>query len=233
MDGKLSVFVDESGSIPKGICNSNECFIITMLFVENEAKVKKIFKKSRLAIAKKSDHLYKKLCETHEIKGSELSEAKKYQIYKLLQEKCSNDYELGIIVLNCSESNENFRSVSSRTFNFLIKDFLENSFTKYSGRNNCDTLCFIIDERNVAPQAKHTLEEYLNTELNLQLRTFKDDITVNYSDSKKYLLLQLADFISNTYYRTLKKKDKDGIKNIELFKNNLCNGKVFSFPLHY
>jgi len=229
---QLHVFVDESGNIPKD--KSNEYFVIALLFTSDEVKLRKVFRKSLLKTVKKQRELYEKLIDNHEVKGSDLTEKQKETIYKSLLSKCKDDFEIGIIVLDCSKTDNNFRLVTSRTFDFLTKEFIQEYFVKY-GRlyNKNNSLCFIIDERNVTLKSRNTLKEYLNTELNLELRTFDEDISVCYSDSKKYLLLQLVDYISNTYFRFLKRYDMDAEANIKLLSGNLCNQKVFKFPDFY
>ena len=93
-------------------------------------------------------------------------------------------------------------------------------------------MSFIIDERNVATESKFTLQEYLNTELNL-LETFsEEDLNVHYYDSKKYLLLQLTDFISNTFYRHQQKHSKEAKRNVDLLIKQTNTKKVFKFPNH-
>ena len=90
-----------------------------------------------------------------------------------------------------------------------------------------------VDERNVATGAKFTLEEYLNTEYNIENPICEGDISVHYLDSKNRYLIQLADFVANTFYRAYKKNDPDAKSNVELLRKVLCNGKVFYFPVPY
>ena len=117
-------------------------------------------------------------------------------------------FEIAVIVLNNKKATVKFRSNSSRVFNYLIKTFLNKHFKKNSKYKNVNQMHFVIDERNVATESKYTLQEYLNTELNLVETFSQEDIRVHYYDSKNYLLLQLADFISNTFYRYQQKMCK-------------------------
>ena len=89
---------------------------------------------------------------------------------------------------------------------------------------------FVIDERNVATESKWTLQEYLNTELNLVDIFAEQDLVVHYYDSKNYLLLQLADFISNTFYRHKQKHNKEAEVNVELLLKQTSTNKIFRFP---
>lgn len=228
----ITVFVDESGTIAKGIKNKDDYFIITLVFVDNEKIdfIKKMFKKYRLQVVKKKPDLMKELKDTKEIKGSRLSESEKKIIYDKLLGKCGECFELGLIVLDNKRSLPKFRMNSSRVFNYLIKFYLDRYFKKYSRYKNVNSLKFIIDERNVVTESKYTLQEYLNTELNLVTNFAEHDIEAHYYDSKNYLLLQLADFISNTFYRKIQKNIEDNGNTEKLLKET-CKGKIFKFPI--
>lgn len=230
-ENNITVFVDESGTICKWNINKSDYFIITLLFVEDKKLdyVKKVFRKYRLQVAKKKEKLINELKEKGEIKGAEVSEKEKSKIYTRLLDKCNDDFELAVIVLDNSKVSSKFKSNSSRVFNYLIKQYLDCYFKKYSKYKRLNSVKFIIDERNVVTESKYTLEEYLNTELNLMKDFSQTDIKVGYYDSKKYLLLQMADFISNTFYRKFQKNDNS--KNVELLLPSTCKGEIFKFPL--
>ena len=165
----ITVFVDESGTIGKGTIKEDDFFIITLLFVKDEDvnHIKKVFKKERLKIVNKKDALKQQLKNNKEVKGSELSEIEKRPIYEKLIEKCGDKFEIAVIVMNNRKATVKFRSNSSRSFNYLIKTFLEKHFKKRSRFKGVNQIHFVIDERNVATESKYTLQEYLNTELNL------------------------------------------------------------------
>lgn len=232
MGNSITLFVDESGTVPKDrVCN-NGYFIITILSIKNDdiSYVKKVFKKARLNEVKKKKFLYQKLSSEHEIKGSELTETQKANIYQKVFKKCGDKIELAVIALNLQEATDRFRSNSSRVFNYLIKFYLDKYFRKNSKFDNITQMQFIIDERNVATKSKYTLQEYLNTELNMTEDLSHEDIIVKYYDSKKFLLLQLADFISNTFYRNLQKNNKESEQNVSLLLKYTCKNEIFKFP---
>lgn len=229
----VTVFVDESGTIKKNELDKDDYFVITLLFIENSNidYVKKIYKKNRLKIVKKNQELYEYLRNNKEIKGSQLSEKEKNYIYKSIIDKCSDKFELGLIILNNRQTQKKFRSNSSRVFNYLIKTYLDSYFKKYSKYKNLNSLNFIIDERNVVTESTHTLKEYLNTELNILSNFSNTDITVSYNDSKNFLLLQMADFISNTLFRKYQKKDINAQNNEKILLDFTCKNDIFKFPL--
>lgn len=228
----ITVFIDESGSIPSKPNRTNKYFIITLLFVENKniSHVQKVFKRSRMKSIRNKDKLLKILKENKEIKGSEVNEKIKKIIYKDILNKCGEKFELGIIVLDCEKCKGSFRTVTSRTFNYLIKIYLQNEFKINSKYRNLNSMDFIIDERNIATESKNTLQEYLNTELNLNDILSKKEIKIKYLDSKNHLLLQMADFISNTFYRKIQKRIDVSENDIDLLKKT-CKNRIFEFPL--
>lgn len=228
----VTVFVDESGTISKGQTKKEDYFIITLMFVDNDRMeyVKKLFKRYRFQVIKKKKVLLDELKENGEIKGSELSEHAKSKIYSKLLEKCEGDFELAIIVLDNTKATSRFKSNTSRVFNYLIKTYLNSYFIKYSRYKNLNSIKFVIDERNVATNSRCTLQEYLNTELNLVNTFAKEDINVHYYDSKKYMLLQMVDFISNTFYRRIQ-KHQNVEENVEKLLSTTCKGEIFRFPL--
>lgn len=229
--GNVTVFVDESGIIAKHKADKTNYFVITLLFVRDEDLnlVKQSFKKYRLQVAKRKQELYEELIKTKELKGSSVSESDKHHIYQKLADKCSNKFEIGIIILNNRKATKKFRSNSSRAFNYLIKLYLQHIFVQSEMFKDLNTLNFVIDERNVATESKYTLKEYLNTELNLLEHFCNDEIKVNYYDSKKFILLQMADFISNTFYRKWQKRQDVG-GNVSILLQKTVTGKVFKFP---
>lgn len=225
----LCVFVDESGSIKKGQLLHPDFFVVALIFTNNEKHLNKVFKKKRLQTLTDSER--EVLRVTKEIKGSAISEKRKRDIYSALLDKCSEHMELGIIVLDLERADSKLRQVSSRAFNFLIARYLSKSYAAHSKLKGASNISLYVDERNVATGAKFTLEEYLNTEYNIENPICKGEITVHYLDSKNRYLIQLADFVANTAYRLYKKNDPDAKANMELLSSVLCNKKVFYFPL--
>lgn len=59
-----------------------------------------------------------------------------------------------------------------------------------------------------------------------------EEIEVHYYDSKKFILLQMADFISNTCFRKWQKKYNDS-GNVKMLLKKTLKGKPFRFPFGY
>lgn len=231
MMGNVTVFVDESGNIAKNKEEKSDYFIIAMLFVKDEDLefVHKLFKKYRLQAVKKKSWLMEELRKNGEIKGSALTEAEKRHIYRKLFGKCRDKCELGIIVMDNKKATEKFRSNSSRAFNYLLKLYLQEAFPKSRFAGRLDNLKFVVDERNVAKASRVTLQEYLNTELNLTSDFCKGEIVVHYYDSRRFLFVQMADLIANTFFRKYQNK-RDGNDNVALLMQWVPGGEVFRYP---
>ena len=226
---EISVFIDESGVIQKGELDAPDFFVIGMAFTSNEKLVKKVFTKRRLKQLTKAE--LEELRLTKEIKGSHMSETRKAPIYEALVEKCAEELELGIVVLDLKAAESRLKQSSSRAFNFLIARYLSKYYKSRSKFYGAKQLSLFVDERNVATGAKFTLGEYLNTEYNIEDTICDGEIAVHYLDSKKRNLIQLADFLANTFYRAYKKNDPAAKANIEVLRPLLCNQKEFFFPL--
>lgn len=227
----VTVFVDESGNIAKNREEKSDYFVIALLFVRDEDLefVHKLFKKYRLQAVKRKSWLLEELRRNGEIKGASLTEAEKRHIYRKLFGKCRDKCELGIIVLDNKKATEKFRANTSRAFNYLMKLYLQEAFPKSSLAENLNNLKFVVDERNVAKASRVTLQEYLNTELNLTADFCSGDIVVHYYDSRRYLFVQMADLIANTFYRKYQNK-RDGNDNVALLMQWVPGGEVFQYP---
>lgn len=229
--GEVSVFIDESGVVRKEELETSDFFVIGMAFTNNERHIKKVFTRSRLKQLTEDE--LTELKDKKEIKGSHISEARKAPIYEALVKKCADDLEVGIIVLDLKAAENRLKQSSSRAFNFLIARYLSKYYRAHSKFQQSDHISLYVDERNVATGAKFTLEEYLNTEYNIEDPICQGDISVQYLDSKNRNLIQLADFLANTFYRAYKKNSSEAKENMERLRPLLCNHKIFYFPLPY
>lgn len=228
----LSVFIDESGSITKTEISYNRYFIIAILFTRKYSRLQRYFQKGIASLIQNPK--YKKMLEENgEIKGSKLSETKKKPIYDRIIRNCSDEFELGIIVLDNIYTTDEFIKNHARTFNYILQLYLDNMFrhcSKYS--KNTRDIRILIDEQNISTDAKYTLDDYLEqhfTVMNPLCRT----VDVKYTDSKNHPMIQLIDFISNTFYRNLEKHDKTSIETVKMLLPYVCGGKIFDFSTNH
>ena len=228
----LSVFIDESGSITKTDIEHHKYFIIAVLFTRNSKRIKRYFKKgiSSLMNSKKYEKI---MNEKGEIKGSEVSETRKNKIYNRIIRNCKEDFEIGIIVLDNNYTTKEFIKNHARTFNYILQLFFDNSFRNCSRyKNTVMDMHLIIDEQNIATDADYTLDGYLNQHLAV-INPICNHFDVVYSDSKNHALIQLIDFISNTFFRNIEKHDRTSIQNIKLLQDNICGGRFFDFSTNH
>ena len=86
----------------------------------------------------------------------------------------------------------------------------------------------LLDEQNIATDAKYTLGEYLEQHFTV-LNPLCNSIDAKCVDSKNHLLIQMIDFISNTFYRNLEKHDKTSIETVKMLLPLVCGGRIFDF----
>lgn len=157
----LSVFIDESGSITKTNISYNRYFVIAILFTRKYGRLQRYFQKGIASLIQNPKY-ETMLKENREIKGSKLSETKKKPIYDRIIRNCSNDFEIGIIVLDNTYTTDAFIKNHARTFNYMLQLYLDNMFrhcSKYS--KNTRDIRVLIDEQNISTDAKYTLDDYL------------------------------------------------------------------------
>ena len=87
---------------------------------------------------------------------------------------------------------------------------------------------FVIDEQNIATGAKYELCGYMNQQLTLK-NPICDLFEVSYTDSKNEKLVQLADYLANTFYRNIEKKIQESRETVKMWLPKLCSGDVFDF----
>ena len=150
-------------------------------------------------------------------------------MYKHIVEYGSDDIELGIIVLDNKYTTDKFIENHARTINYMIQIYFDSYFRKHSRfMNGVGNIKLILDEQNVATGARYDLEGYLNQQLTIH-KPICSQFDVRYTDSKNEKLVQLSDFIANTFYRNIEKNNRESKENIKLMKDILCNGDIFDF----
>lgn len=96
----------------------------------------------------------------------------------------------------------------------------------------CKNINFTIDERNIKTNAKHRLDGYLTSHLKVFDPICTDSINVAYTDSKNVSLVQFADYVANTFLRNMK-RIRESNENVAMLQSNLCDNRVFVFPVGY
>ena len=225
----LYVYVDESGSITKTNISNNRYFVIAMVYTDDPIAIRRLFKKKISQLMKKNDKYRDMVQLKKEIKGSDISETIKKEVYKHILEHGSEKIELGLIVLDNEYTTDKFIENHARSFNYMIQTYLDSCFRKHSKfMNGFGKIEFIIDEQNIATGAEYELCGYLNQQLTLK-NPICDLFNVSYMDSKNEKLVQLADFVANTFYRNIEKKNQESRETVGMWMHTLCNGDIFDF----
>ena len=228
-DNTIYVYVDESGSITKTNISNNRYFVIAMLFTTDPVSVRRLYKNMISKLMRKNDKYRDMIKMSREIKGSDISETTKEPVYQHIVNHASDEMELGIIVLDNQYSSERFIENHARSFNYMIQTYLDSCFRRHSRFMTAKgRMEFVIDEQNVATGAKYDLGGYLNQQLTLR-NPICDRFEVSYTDSKNEKLVQLADYLANTFYRNIEKRNEESRQNVFLWKPLLCNGDIFDF----
>lgn len=225
----LYVYVDESGSITKTNISNNRYFVIAMVYTDDPIAIRRLFKKKISQLMKKNDKYRDMIQLKKEIKGSDISETIKKEVYKHILEYGSEKIELGLIVLDNEYTTDKFIENHARSFNYMIQTYLDSCFRKHSKfMNGFGKIEFIIDEQNIATGAEYELCGYLNQQLTLK-NPICDLFNVSYMDSKNEKLVQLADFVANTFYRNIEKKNQESRETVGMWMHTLCNEDIFDF----
>lgn len=200
----IGMYIDESGSIHPTSEKLNRYFIISIVIPKSPEKLKRVYKLfirkniKQLKSSDKDNKMFTKDGKFKELKGSSMNKKLKLDFINFF---CRNNlFEVRYIILDNNQLDERFIKNKARTFNYLIKIFLINSFKKGYIKDN--ELFLQIDERNVKTESKYSLEDYLNQELILN-DNLLENVQVKYFDSSQNCFVQIADVFSNIMYSNL------------------------------
>lgn len=225
------ICIDESGSLGNTNLKDFPYFVICLVRIKNRKQIKKSFKRfvsSHLAGLKLLDKDYKMFAEGSfkELKGCCLDPKTKIELANYLSKK--DGFEFYLIEVKNSACDQGFFDNTNRSFNFLVEQCLDYLF-RHSFLPKGEEFVLNVDNRNVKNDAKLSFEDYLDTSLRIE-KNFFTKITVNYFDSSKNVLVQLADFFANLGYSSLMTKNYE--KLIESLKESGHLKYIYKFPLH-
>jgi len=228
----MRIYIDESGAITRNHKKHNQrYFVIAHVMTKDCKMLHKCFKVARQKAIINKPRLIKKLAQCNEIKGSNLDEVIKSRIYEDLValHESNEDFEIGISVVDNTKMKGTFFENKARSFNYFlstsIKWFQEVSLLSYATGN----ISLLIDEQNVAPESKSTLQDQLNMQFRMMDDLFSEEIRVSYYDSQYESLIQLADIIANTVSRALNQSNDEAKNNLSLLQSLLAGGKLLEF----
>lgn len=225
---KHYIYIDESGSI-NGDCRGGRWFVIALLCVTNKDKLKRVMKRfiqqniGSLRKLEKSRMMFKEGKLT-ELKGAALTPMYKRKFLEYFAQK--DLFKVVFIKVNNTRLQPRFCDNTARSFNYLIRKTIQVLFDrKILEQADCH-IC--IDERNVRTGSRHTLEDYLNTELRLALG-YDANFYIEYHDSCNNKLIQLADVFSNIFFSSIFNRQLRG--DLRELEQKGYVPLIFEFPL--
>jgi hypothetical protein len=197
-------------------------FIIALIITKDYEELQAHFKDARLRAFNDTASLLKKLERNEEIKGNRIDETLKEKIYTDLVAyyQTNQNFEIGLIVVDNKKLKPIFFENKALSFNYFLSAFMK-SFKETStlaATNESESIWLLIDDRNVAPDHKNSLQDYLNTQLRIHDRVFAKKIRAGYCNSKRESLIQLADFVSNTVVRALNHQADKAQRNLDILR---------------
>lgn len=227
------IYIDESGSMTINYCDIHPYFVIAMVRTKDSVKLKKVFKRfvsKHLHELKAADSKGSMFAgnKFKELKGNCFTPKLKREFVRYF---CRNEhFEVFYIIADNRKIAQNNEGIlyknTARAFNYLIRLSLE--YYIKNGYLHNDNLSLQLDERNEKTEAKHFLENYLNTELVCN-HVLSGDCTVSYFDSSNNHIIQIADVFANLMYSEL--KTNAYTKEFDFMKKEKYIKHVFRFPL--
>lgn len=200
----MNFYMDESGSVHPASGALNRFFIIGIVMLEDDQKLRRVYKIfvrknfERLKMLDKEKRMFNRKGKFMELKGSCFDRKMKIEFMRFFGQ--NNLFKVGYIILDNNRLQEKFISNKTRTFNYLLKLFLVSCAQR---KYILDKRIFLhIDERNVRTDSRFSLEDYLNQELVLNLDLFQN-VKARYYDSAQNELIQVADVFSNIMYSNI------------------------------
>ncbi len=211
----MNLYIDESGSI-NNHSQHQKPFVIAIIHPHDTAKLKKVYKRFVSKHLKTLQELDAPKVNTSsgkilragnkmfssgkfvELKGSMMNREMKFHFLEYFTK--SHLFDVYFIHLDNPKLTDIFCKNTARAFNFSLKLALQCFFKQ---RLLPDENCHIqLDERNEKTGLKHNLQEYLNTELNMN-GIAQSEFFVEYFDSSCNNIIQVADVFANIFYSNL------------------------------
>lgn len=219
------LFIDESGSITRSRNRNRRYFVIAIVESNNPSHVKRTFRKAKVKfLSTHTSKDYASLDYRQEIKGSEMPPKMKEYIFNELKNK--TDVKLHYIVIDNHHLKDSFLDNVELCFNFVLCNYLKNLLQLNSQKD----LSIKLDERNCSVKSLNSLGGYLKIELMLHSNLINQFGGCKYVDSTKSDLVQVADMVANTVYRSCKHDSKDGA-NALIMDHYFNDGNMY-FPNH-
>ena len=195
------LYIDESGSMTSEHTNHWPYFTIAIVMASDKVRAKRAVKRfvsRNINALKAADSAHKMFLDGnfHELKGSCMNGAIQA---KFIEYMCQNNtIKAFLIQVKNQQIRYGLYKNTARAFNYILGQALTNLFV--SDLLPKDEYMLHIDERNQKTGTIHSLEDYLNIQLCID-RELADSVIVRYYDSAQNSLIQIADVLSNAYYK--------------------------------
>lgn len=236
----MELYIDESGSINNHASHQRH-FVIAIICPRDGKRLRKAYKRFVAAnldslrnldapkISQKTGKIVKagnKMFldgKFHELKGSMMDKPMKLKFLEFFTKEPL--FDIYYIHLQNEHLTDKFCENTARTFNFSLKLALQYFFNQ--GLLPDEDYHIRLDERNEKTGLRHNLQEYLNTELNLNAYA-QGEFRVQYFDSSCDKIIQIADVFANIFYSYLMR----GVycQEIEELKKRGVIKSVFVYP---
>lgn len=197
------IAIDESGTMTREHASKLPYQVLALVRVHNAPQVRKIMKRyvsDNMEHLRTIDHEHRmfKGGAFHEIKGSALDRPTKEKLVRYL---CRNNYfEVYYIKIVNEKIIGSLYENKARATNYVItlalKYFLQHGYLPKSDYT------LQIDEQNIKTESRNVLVEHLNMTLAMACE-LATGFSIEYFDSSRNRLVQLADIFANLYYSEL------------------------------
>lgn len=197
------IYIDESGLLTQAHAEHFPYQVLALVRVFNVPTLKQVMKRfvsENLEKLRELDHEHRMFRGNDflELKGSALDHKMKE---KLLRYLCRNNYfEVYYIKIVNNRVKGPLYSNKARATNYILtlamKYFLQHGYLPM------DEYCLQIDEQNIKTESRNVLVEHLNMTLAMDA-SLASSFRIDYFDSARNKLVQLADIFANFYYSEL------------------------------
>ncbi len=190
----MEFYFDESGNLGK----QDDYFVFAVFWTNNPKRFKNLVKK------------YKKKLKVDELKGARLSPSMKIKIFKDFKKQ--QDFGAGYMVVRKDKITEKkILEDKNIAYNYFLSYLVEKCIL--SSRKE-DRITLNIDTKDIKNGSKNSFDEYIRIKAITKWK-YDGDVSTIYWDSKKNLLIQVADILSNTVYQNFEKNKKTAFDFID------------------
>lgn len=173
----ITVFVDESGDLGKG----GRYFIIAMLVPQRSKRISNFMK--RFCVKN----------SLHEVKAAQLEFPQKQEIFNKLTS--ANDYTISYIVVD-KHNIDNKKLFEDKN---LFYNYMFSFLIKKTIRSNKEDISILLDNHSTRVKSINSLCDYIKIKALTQW-DYKNNLNINYVDSKNSKVIQATDVIANAIY---------------------------------